>query len=165
MKKKIISSLVCCSMLMSALPSMLNVTANAYGIEIMNFDYDDNIGFTALGAAKTELASNEGHSGKRSVLVSGRASEADGAKISVETTGAAAAYNITLWVKSKSTCKLTAAFGGKKVNSANLIADEWTKLSGKVNIDVTDDKLDLEIYGLSGTDDFYIDDVSVLADG
>lgn len=164
MKKKIISAALCCAMLIP-FASVSPVTADAYGIDIMNFDYDDNIGFEALGSAKVALSEDGGHSGGRSILVSGRRSESDGAKISVESKGEPTSYTVTAWVKSKTACKLTATLGGQKANSANVSPDTWTKISGKVNIEGTEPDLDLEIYGLSGIDDFYIDDVSVLADG
>lgn len=165
MKKRIMSTALSLAMAMTALPALLPASAGAYGIETMNFDYDDNVGFEPLGTAKVEISSDGGHSGARSALVSGRATEADGAKISVETAGEPTFYNVTVWVKSAGACKLTATFGGQKVNSANVSPNTWTKLSGKVTIDVSDEKLDLEVYGLSGNDSFYIDDVSVLADG
>ena len=164
MIKRIISAALCCAMLVP-FASISPVTADAYGIDIMNFDYDDNVGFEALGSANVALSEDGGHSGGRSILVSGRRSESDGAKISVESKGEPASYTVTVWVKSKSACKLTATLGGQKANSANVSPDTWTKISGKVNIEGTDPELELEIYGLSGTNDFYIDDVSVLADG
>ncbi len=165
MRKKFMSAVLCCAMLASGAAALSPVTAGAYGIDIMNFDYDDDIGFEALGSAKVELSSNGGHSGERSVLVSGRASEADGARITVETAGEPAAYTATVWVKSERACKLTATLGGQKVNSANVSPNTWTKISGKVYIEGTEPEMDLEIYSLSGKDNFYIDDVSVLAEG
>ena len=165
MRKRFISAALCCAMLASGAAAFSPLTAGAYGIDIMNFDYDDNIGFEALGSAKLEISSDGGHSGERSVLVSGRSSESDGAKISVEMAEEPTAYNATLWVKSDSACKLTATLGGQKINSANVSPDTWTKISGKVYVEGTESELDLEVYSLSGRDNFYIDDVSVLAEG
>ncbi len=165
MKNKILSTVIGCAMLASMLVTVMPVTATAYGIESMSFDYDDNIGFEPIGNAKVALSDKESHSGDRSVLVSGRLKESDGVKISVEATGEATSYDVMVWVKSDYACKLTATLGGQKVNSVNMMADTWTKLGGKVNIETNDETLDLKVYGLKGTEDFYIDDVSVLADG
>lgn len=165
MKKRFVSAAICCAMLASGAGALKPLEAGAYGIDIMNFDYDDNIGFEALGNAKVELSSDGGHSGDRSVLVSGRSSESDGARISVEMASEPTSYTATVWVKSAGACKLTATLGGQKINSANVSPDTWTKISGKVYVEGNEDQLDLDVYSLSGNDEFYIDDVSVLAEG
>ena len=63
MRKRFISAALCCAMLASGAAAFSPLTAGAYGIDIMNFDYDDNIGFEALGSAKLEISSDGGYSG------------------------------------------------------------------------------------------------------
>lgn len=164
MRKRFVSAVLCCAML-AASSAALPLSSGAYGIDTINFDYDDTIAFESLGSSKLEIASGGGHSGDRSLLVSDRSKESDGAKINVELKGEPTSYTATVWVKSEKGGKLTATLDGQKVNSANVSANTWTKISGKVYIETDAAEAEFCVYSVDGIDDFYIDDVSVLAEG
>ncbi len=161
MKKRIVTAvLTLAAVLAGAAPAY---PVSAEGIELLNFDYDDEVRFSPTGSGKVVLNEKDGHSGARSVEVTGRTQPKDGAALDVEMAEESAVYNVTLWVKSASPQKLTAELGGKKVNSANLPANTWTKLEGSVTHEGGDAQL--TVYGANGTANFMIDDVSVLAEG
>lgn len=136
--------------------------ASAAGVELLNFDYDDNVYFSPSGSGTIALT-EEGHSGQRSIKLSGRSIADDGAKLGVELAEEDTVYNVSMWVKSQHAQKLTAELNGEKVNSANLPPETWTKIEGSVTANGAESEL--VIYGLEGTGDFLIDDVSVLAEG
>ncbi len=160
MKRKIAGFALSAAMLAGIMPAM--PVSAAQGVELLNFDYDDNVYFEPSGGGKISLYEKAGHSGERSVKLSGRTALDDGAKLDVELAGESTVYNVTVWVRSETGQKLTAELGGKKVNSAKLPANTWTKIAGSVTLDDAD--AELIIYGIDSTDDFLIDDVTVLAE-
>ncbi|MGM9937288.1 MAG: carbohydrate binding domain-containing protein, partial [Candidatus Ornithomonoglobus sp.] len=131
--------------------------------ELLNFDYDDTVYFQPNGKGTVSLYDKEGHSGTRSVKVEKRSMPEDGAKLELELSGESTVYNVSMYVKSSTAQKLTAELGGKKVNSANLPADTWTKIEGSVVYE--GQSTELVIYGTDTNADFLIDDVSILAEG
>ena len=58
MIKRIISAALCCAMLVP-FASISPVTADAYGIDIMNFDYDDNVALRLLAALMSRYRRTE----------------------------------------------------------------------------------------------------------
>lgn len=166
MNRKLISLLSAFSML-AAPAAQLCVLADAEPVDakLISFDYDDTQYFTAKGSSKLEISSEAGYASDRSLKVSGRSSAGDGASLKVKAAGKPAVYTVSLWVRTNEASKITAELGGKKVNSANARAGEWTKLAGKVEIEDESASLDLDVFCLNGTGDLYIDNVSVLADG
>ncbi|MGN0181330.1 MAG: endo-1,4-beta-xylanase [Candidatus Ornithomonoglobus sp.] len=161
MKKRFAAALLVIAMAAGSMPVMPAFAAQ--GVELLNFDYDDTLYFEPSGEGKISLCDNDGHSGTRSIKLTGRIAVDDGVKLGVELAGESTVYNVTVWAKSQTGQKLTAELGDKKINSARLPAGVWTKLEGSVTLDGSD--AELVIYGLDGTGDFLIDDVTVLAEG
>ena len=162
MRRRIISMAVSAAMAAS-MAAALPFTASAAGVELLNFDYDDNVYFETNGQSVISLCDTEGHSGTKSIKVSKRSESGDGAKLNVELNAEETVYTVSMWVKTSGAQKLVVDLGDERVNAANVPADTWVKIEGDVAL--ADDKADLVVSGTNGTDDFLIDDVSVLAEG
>ncbi len=175
MKKKILSLITCVVMTLASLASV-PFTVSAEPVELFNDTFEDGYnGWAARGdEAVISIVSDEAHEGEKSLFVTGRTVNWNGAACAkIKELRAGQSYDLSAWVmfndengNSNEQLNLQMLYKDangeeqyKYISNTNAAKGEWSQIKGSVTI--PDDATGVTIYveSSNATLEFYIDDV------
>ena len=176
MKKRILPLALALTLILALIPSALLPAAAAETMPPIGFEDGTRNGFAGRGGNETLIVTTEqARSGSRSLLVTGRTLNWNGAALRVEPyIERGNSYEVTAWVRLKTpastTLQLMTQFkhGGTeqyhRIDAKTANANGWTELKGSfrydsAGIDLSNVSIFIEAPD-SATAEFYIDDVS-----